>query len=83
MVKTTVGAIITQEANGQTQILLTRRNIDPYKGKWCLPCGHINLNENVKDAVIREVREETGLDLAFYHRDIIKSYLKESSIADR
>jgi 8-oxo-dGTP diphosphatase len=138
MVKTTVGAIITREENGQIKILLTRRNIDPYKGEWCLPGGHINLKENAKDAVIREVREETGLDfdcnffnyfdeiipeknihatvliftgtasgnilaqesevaeikwfnmpdifsldLAFYHSDIIKSYLKESSITDR
>ncbi len=62
MAEATVGAIIIREFNRQTQILLTKRNHDPFKGKWCLPGGHIDPDENVKDAVIREVKEETGLD---------------------
>ena len=57
-VKTTVGAIIEKDG----KILLTKRNIEPYKGDWCLPGGHIEYFEPAKNAVIREVKEETGLD---------------------
>jgi 8-oxo-dGTP diphosphatase len=41
--------------------LLTRRNVEPFKGLWCLPGGHIDRFEPAKKAVIRELREETGL----------------------
>jgi 8-oxo-dGTP diphosphatase len=59
----TAAAIITKQFHNETQILLTLRAIDPYKGQWCIPGGHIEENEPVKDAVIREVKEETGLQL--------------------
>jgi len=56
---TTVAAIIK---NDEDKILLTRRNVEPFKGQWCLPGGHIDANENAFDAVVREAREETGLE---------------------
>ena len=56
---TTVAAIIK---NDKDKILLTRRNVEPFKGQWCLPGGHIDENENAFDAVVREAKEETGLD---------------------
>lgn len=59
MPKTTVVAIIT---NAESQVLLTRRNIEPFRDCWCLPGGHIDLNEPAAAAVVREVKEETGLD---------------------
>lgn len=59
MVIATVAAIITR--NNKTQFLLTRRGIPPFKGYWCLPGGHIDRYETVREAVIREVEEETGL----------------------
>jgi 8-oxo-dGTP diphosphatase len=69
MVKTTVGAIITEHSQGKVKILLTKRNVEPYKGKWCLPGGHIDPNERASDAVKREVLEETGLNFngSFYN----------------
>lgn len=64
----TVAAIISTEKAGIERILLTRRNIDPYKGLWCLPGGHINQYETAKHAIEREVLEETGLtfDATFF-----------------
>ena len=34
-----------------------------FSGKWCLPCGYIENGESFCDAAVREVREETGIDV--------------------
>jgi len=60
MPQTTVAAIIT--GTDTSQVLLTRRNNEPFKGYWCLPGGHIDRYELTREAIIREVKEETGLD---------------------
>lgn len=65
MPKTTVAAIIIDR---DQHILLTKRNIQPYKGEWCLPGGHIDQFETAEDAIVREVKEEVGVDFecSFY-----------------
>ncbi|MEM2108088.1 MAG: NUDIX hydrolase [Candidatus Bathyarchaeia archaeon] len=55
-----VGAIIINDG----KILLEKRKSAPAKGKWSVPGGLVELGENIKQAVIREVKEETGLDVA-------------------
>jgi 8-oxo-dGTP diphosphatase len=54
-----VGAIILDG----DQILLEKRKNSPGKGKWAVPGGLVELGENVEQAVIREVKEETGLEV--------------------
>lgn len=45
------------------QILLIRRGAEPDKGKWATPGGYIGWDESASEAVIREVKEETGLSV--------------------
>lgn len=44
------------------QVLLVKRGKEPYKGMWCLPIGFAEADEEVKDAALRELREETGVE---------------------
>ena len=62
MPDTTVAAIIKKSVKGGLKILLTKRSVEPFNGLWCLPGGHIDKNELAMTAVIREVKEETGLE---------------------
>jgi ADP-ribose pyrophosphatase YjhB (NUDIX family) len=58
--KVAVGTIIT---NGDEQILLVRRAIEPGYGKWVFPGGYVDRGEPVPLAAVREAREECGLDV--------------------
>ncbi len=54
-----IGAVLV--CNGK--ILLEKRKNDPGKGKWSIPGGLVDLGENLEQTVIREVKEETQLDV--------------------
>ncbi len=47
------------------KILLVERGIEPYKGKWALPGGFINPDEDAEAGALRELREETGISSAY------------------
>ena len=52
-----VGAVIIDDGC----VLLVRRDSEPLKGEWSIPGGMLELGENLRDGVRREVLEETGL----------------------
>ena len=54
-----VGAVVVRDGRA----LIIRRAHEPRKGEWSLPGGHLDLGESLIDAVRREVKEETGLDV--------------------
>jgi 8-oxo-dGTP diphosphatase len=54
-----VGAIISQH----NQVILVRRGQEPSKGDWSIPGGLVDVGETLRDAVIREALEETGLEV--------------------
>ena len=43
-------------------VLLVKRDTYPFKDKWCLPGGFINIDENLDDAPIRVLKNETNVD---------------------
>lgn len=47
----------------QNKFLLVRRNIPPYKGKWCLPGGIIRYGEKMIDAINRIAQKELGIEV--------------------
>ncbi len=52
-----VGAVIVD----QNRVLLIRRGTPPLLGEWSLPGGVLECGETLRDAVVREAHEETGL----------------------
>jgi 8-oxo-dGTP diphosphatase len=55
-----VGAVLHDEAG---RLLLIRRRHAPHAGSWSLPGGRVEHGETPEQAVEREVREETGLEV--------------------
>ncbi|MGH3906801.1 MAG: NUDIX hydrolase [Pseudonocardiaceae bacterium] len=55
-----VGAVVFDHTD---RLLLVRRVNDPGKGRWSVPGGRVETDENDHQAVLREVAEETGLDV--------------------
>jgi 8-oxo-dGTP diphosphatase len=45
------------------QALLIRRGSEPLKGHWSIPGGTLELGESLQEGVVRELREETGLEV--------------------
>lgn len=55
-----VGAFIINENN---ELLLQKRAVPAEKDHWCIPGGRVEMFETLEETVIREVKEETDLDV--------------------
>lgn len=59
----TVDCVVLRRIDENLFILLVKRGNNPYKGYWALPGGFLNPDETAEQAVIREIKEETDLEL--------------------
>jgi ADP-ribose pyrophosphatase YjhB (NUDIX family) len=64
----TGGGAVVVAASGivvyEGKLLLVQRGRAPAKGKWAVPGGRVEFGETLRDAVAREVKEETGVTVA-------------------
>ena len=54
--------VITKEA--EPKVLLIQRGGEPFKGCWAFPGGFMNMDETTEQCAIRELEEETGLQVS-------------------
>jgi 8-oxo-dGTP pyrophosphatase MutT (NUDIX family) len=71
------GGIVIKGEMGKTQVLLIKNMAmrDPLKSYWGFPKGHLNEGEGSKEAAIREVKEEVGLDAEIIEKVGQSSYV--------
>lgn len=62
----TVDMVLMTVSEGQLKLLLIRRGNHPWIGQWALPGGFVDFDEDLDDAVLRELKEETAIDEEFY-----------------
>lgn len=76
-VSRSAAAVVTIILNNSKVLILKRGKNISASGKWCTPCGYFDWNENGTDCSIREVWEETGLDLSDTQSPfkVVKSYM--------
>ena len=66
--------VILTVRDGRLQVLLIRRGIAPYRGRWALPGGFVRPDEDLESTARRELAEETGLSSDRIHLEQVATY---------
>jgi mutator protein MutT len=72
-----IGAVIVKDGKA----IIVKRANDPYKGQWSIPGGRVELGEALAEAVRREMREETGLEVRV--GPVIEVFERVERVGDR
>lgn len=57
----TVDMLVFTVYEGKLQLMLIKRKNPPYKDKWAIPGGFLNMDESLMQAALRELKEETNM----------------------
>ncbi len=57
----TIDAVVFKKDADDTFVLLIQRKNPPYKNRWALPGGFVDMDETLEESAARELQEETGL----------------------
>ena len=60
----TADCIVFYKEDDKLEVLLIKRKNEPYKDCWAFPGGFVNMDESAEEAAIRELKEETGLEVS-------------------
>jgi 8-oxo-dGTP diphosphatase len=66
--------VILTVRDGRLRVLLIRRGIAPYRGRWALPGGFVRPDEDLESTARRELAEETGLSSDRIHLEQVATY---------
>lgn len=64
-IRLSVDAVVFGYESGTISVLLIKRKYEPFKGKWAIPGGFVLENESLEEAVERELKEETGIEINY------------------
>ncbi len=64
-IKLTVDAVVFGYENENIYLLLIKRKYEPFKDQWALPGGYVKDEESLEEAVERELKEESGVEINF------------------
>ncbi len=59
-----VDVVALAPVEGALHVLCVRRGSPPYEGRWALPGGYLEVDEDLAPAAARELQEETGVEVA-------------------
>lgn len=59
----TADCVVFNKKGDRISVLLIKRSNEPYKDYWAFPGGFINMDESAEEAALRELKEETGLEV--------------------
>lgn len=74
-----ISCILYSYDKGELKFLISKRGkgCSDYPGKWNFVCGYLDFDETIEQCLYREVKEELGIDISFYH-DIVLHDIKDS-----